>query len=253
MNQSAKRFDEIANNFLNSEVHKSSPSIEILKDLLGDQTDSRICDVACGAGHLGLSFDYKELISVDPSTSMLKNVAKLAESKNKKLQTVNAYAEELPFPSEAFDVVMTRLAAHHFNDIKKTIQEMNRVLKPEGHVCIIDLQGYDDELIDQFNHEIEVLHDETHVKSYSLSHWVNLLENEGFLIEETKENLSEKTGGVSVKRWCEIASSGPKAEAAIRSKLKEAPATLIESLGIEYKEIDFFIPVRTVMLVAKKR
>lgn len=252
MNKSAQRFNQIADNFLNSEVHKASPSIDQLKMLLGEVHDKAICDVACGSGHLGLALAPHSLTSVDPSESMLANVEKLAATKGKSVKTVCAYAEDLPFDSEQFDIVVTRLAAHHFTDIALAIKEMKRVTKKGGTIAIIDLEGYEDKQVDQFNHELELLHDETHIKSYSYQEWLNLFTHEDLTVVEGFSDLSEKPGGISIKRWCEIASSGWEAEREIRAKLEQAPAHFLKTMGIEKREDDFYIPVRTAMFLVTK-
>lgn len=141
MNKSAQRFNQIADNFLNSEVHKASPSIDQLKTLLGEVHDKAICDVACGSGHLGLALAPHSLTSVDPSESMLANVEKLAATKGKSVKTVCAYAEDLPFDSEQFDIVVTRLAAHHFTDIALAIKEMKRVTKKVEQSRLLTWKG----------------------------------------------------------------------------------------------------------------
>jgi ubiquinone/menaquinone biosynthesis C-methylase UbiE len=74
---SSQRFDKIAENFATSEVHRSSPTMEALHETLGPQTGRAICDVACGAGHLALSFADEHparLVAVDPAPNMLASV-----------------------------------------------------------------------------------------------------------------------------------------------------------------------------------
>lgn len=41
-------------------------------------------------------------------------------------------AQELKFPDESFDIVMCRVALHHFAEPMKVLAEINRVLKPGG-------------------------------------------------------------------------------------------------------------------------
>jgi demethylmenaquinone methyltransferase/2-methoxy-6-polyprenyl-1,4-benzoquinol methylase/phosphoethanolamine N-methyltransferase len=50
--------------------------------------------------------------------------------------------EELAFPDETFDVVISRLAVHHLpDDLKRRgFSEILRVLKPGGHVLIADFK-----------------------------------------------------------------------------------------------------------------
>ena len=48
-------------------------------------------------------------------------------------------AENLPFPDRYFDAVFLYGALHHIEDKKGAIEEMCRVLKADGHLCLIEL------------------------------------------------------------------------------------------------------------------
>ena len=55
-NESRERFDQIAENYVASEVHSMSPTIRLLHQLVNLETGASVCDVGCGTGHLALSF-----------------------------------------------------------------------------------------------------------------------------------------------------------------------------------------------------
>lgn len=252
---SSRRFDKIADNFATSEVHRSSPTMEALHETLGPQTGSAICDVACGAGHLALSFageNPARLVGVDPAPSMLDSFRKLAAERAVTVETAQAAAEELPFPDASFDLVVSRLAPHHFLDMERAVGEMTRLLRPGGRLAVIDLEGHPDPEIDAFNHELEILHDPTHQRSYTLDEWVGFFQGAGLNVPVARGGQAESRTGVPVKRWCEIASSGAEAEAAIRRRLAEAPTAHREALGIRQDGAEFLIPVRTCMLIGVK-
>lgn len=223
---SSQRFDKIAENFATSEVHRSSPTMEALHETLGPQTGSTICDVACGAGHLALSFAAElpaRLVAVDPAPNMLASVRKLAAERGVSVETKEAYAEELPFADGSFDLVVSRLAPHHFRDMPAAVGEMARLLRPGGRLAVIDLEGHENPEIDALNHELEMLHDPTHQRSYTLDEWIGFLQGAGLNVPVARGSQSESRTGVPIKRWCEIASSGAEAERAIRRRLAEAP------------------------------
>jgi 2-polyprenyl-3-methyl-5-hydroxy-6-metoxy-1,4-benzoquinol methylase len=56
MEEASQRFNRINANVVTSEVHRSSPTMQRLHMLLGNEQMTAVCDVACGAGHLSLSF-----------------------------------------------------------------------------------------------------------------------------------------------------------------------------------------------------
>lgn len=252
---SSQRFDKIAANFATSEVHRSSPTIDALHEVLGPQTGRDLCDVACGAGHLALSFaDQKpgRVVGVDPAPGMLEAFRALAAEHAAEVESVEAYAEELPFPDGSFDLVMSRLAPHHFRDIAGAVAEMARLLRPGGQLAVIDLEGHDDPEADALNHGIEILHDPTHQRSYTLNEWVGYLQGAGLNVPVARGSQSESRTGVPVKRWCEIASSGAEAEQAIRARLAAAPQAHLDALGIRRDGEEFRIPVRTCLVIGVK-
>jgi len=158
----------------------------------------------------------------------------------------------MPFVDGQFDVVMSRLAPHHFADLRLSLKEMKRVLKSGGLLAIIDIVGNDDPILDEFNHRLEVLHDPTHVMSYTAGAWREVVEGIGLRIIALESNRSEKPSGVSVHRWCEIANSGEGAEAEIMRLLSYADSSMLEHLGIRQENGTFLMPVRTVILLAQK-
>lgn len=118
---------------------------------------------------------------------------------------------------------------------------------------MIDLEGYAvDSHLDAQNHEIEVLHDPTHVRSYLAVEWKSFFEEAGLTVEVLKTNFSEQPGGVSIRRWCEIASSGTEAEHQIRDKLSHMSKQDREALGFLQSADEFYYPVRTVLVIGCK-
>src|SRR5438445_12257936 len=59
-------------------------------------------------------------------------------------QFVRAGAEQLPFPKASFDIVTTRLAAHHFDDVALAMGQVARVLRPGGVSIFVDTTAPDD-------------------------------------------------------------------------------------------------------------
>ena len=254
MTTASERFGRIASNFVKSEIHSASPSIAHLHELLKGHSIEAVCDVACGAGHLGLSFCGKaqSIVAVDPAPQMLAVVRDLAAGKSCAIETHQAFAEALPFPDGQFDVVMSRLAPHHFADLQLSLKEMKRILKVGGLLAIIDLEGSDDPILDDFNHRLEVLHDPTHVRSYTARTWQTVIAQMGCRIVAFETERSEKPGGVTVHRWCEVTNSGDKAEAEIMHLLSNADNSMLERLGVRQENGNFLMPIRTVILVAQK-
>jgi SAM-dependent methyltransferase len=250
---SPQRFDALAGRYASSEVHASSPTLDRLHELV-PQVES-VCDVASGAGHTGLGFAgiASRIVAVDPAPNMLAQCRRLAAERGVALETVEACAEAIPLPSESFELVVCRLAAHHFTDLPKAMSEMTRLTKPGGHVVVIDMEGDEDPSLDALNHEIEVLHDPTHVRSYTARHWRELFVASGLEIRACETRFREIPSGLTVRRWCELGDSGPDAMQAIRNRLAAASPESLAKLEITRDaDGEFRIPVRTLLVIGRK-
>ena len=250
---SSQRFNALASGYACSEVHKGSPTLDRLHALL-PQVDS-VCDVACGAGHTGLGFAgiASRIVAVDPAPNMLAQVQRLAAERDVEVETVDAFAESIPLASASFDLVVCRLAAHHFSDLHKAMAEMTRLAKPGGHVAVIDLEGDENLLLDALNHEIEVLHDPTHVRSYTARYWRELFAAHGLEVEACEDRCWEIPAGLTIRRWCELGDSGSEALQAIHNRLAAAPMEwLLELEIIRDSDGEFRIPVRTLLILGRK-
>jgi len=251
---SSQRFNSIASNYATSEVHISSPTLARLHQLLPRM--ETVCDVASGAGHTGLSFAgaAKRIVAIDPAPKMLEEFRKLAGDRpGVVVDTVESFAESIPLPSESFDLTVCRLAAHHFTNVGQAMREMTRLAKAGGYVAVIDMEGDENPELDALNHDIEVLHDPTHVRSYSARRWRETFTANRLEIISCEGRCWEIAGGLTVKRWCELGNSGSEALQAIQERLKAAPADWLAQLEIT-RDADggFRIPVRTLLILGRK-
>ncbi len=249
----SQRFDSLASGYAASEVHSGSPTLDRLNQLL--PTVDSVCDIASGAGHTGLGFAgiASRIVAVDPAPNMLAEVRRLAVERGCTVETIEAFAESIPLESETFDLVVCRLAAHHFSDLPKAMSEMTRLAKAGGYVAVIDMEGDEDPVLDALNHDIEMLHDPTHVRSYTVSHWRELFAANGLSIEACENRCREIPGGMTVKRWCELGNSGDEAFQAIKQRLASAVPEALAALEIT-READggFRLPIRTLLIVGSK-
>jgi SAM-dependent methyltransferase len=77
-------------------------------------------------------------------------------------------AEDLPFPDGSFDVVVCRVAAHHFADAPRAVAEMARVSR---RLVVLE----DTLWVDERVHRAEVVRDATHVRQYTRDEFVAML------------------------------------------------------------------------------
>jgi SAM-dependent methyltransferase len=124
-------------------------------------------DVATGGGHVArrLREAGVEVVSADPAPGMRPDVI--------------CRAEDLPFADRSFDLVVTRIAPHHFEDIAAAVAELARVT---CDLLIVEDTLYVSEQVEQ----AEKLRDPTHVRSYSEAQWRGMLEAAGLRIEQVE-------------------------------------------------------------------
>ena len=68
---------------------------------------------------------------------------KIQRQKIGNIEPLLSRKDEIPLENESVDILITVNTLHEFPDKKKTIEEIKRVVKPEGQVVIIDFKKED--------------------------------------------------------------------------------------------------------------
>jgi demethylmenaquinone methyltransferase/2-methoxy-6-polyprenyl-1,4-benzoquinol methylase len=105
--------------------------------------DMKVLEIGCGPGTFSENLQGVELTCLDPSEAMLEvarqRVGKArAERGEKDAEFVQGVAEELPLPDNTFDRVCCLFSFRDFQDKRKGLSEILRVLKPGGRLIICD-------------------------------------------------------------------------------------------------------------------
>lgn len=228
------QFDPRATAYLNSAVHAQGPDLlhaQELVNALGGSLGS-LLDVGCGAGHLSFALApaFRRVVAVDPSPGMLTTVARAAATRGlSQLEVQQGSAESLPSADSTFDVVASRFSAHHWRFAQSGVREMWRVLRPGGHLLMIDTVGHEDALVDTHLQAIELLRDPSHVRNRSVSQWQSLLEEAGLLdIQVAQWPLR-----LEFTSWVERMRAPPSRVAAIRELQRGAAREVHDALSLE--------------------
>ncbi len=105
-----------------------------------------VADVGTGTGFVaaGLAPQAAKVVGFDASPQMLEVARRnLAVFGNVELR--EAAGDQLPVSDETFDGMFANMFLHHAPDPAKTIRELVRTLKPDGVLCITDLDTHDHE------------------------------------------------------------------------------------------------------------
>lgn len=111
---------------------------------LGSLDGLSVLELGSGAGEGAVYFAMQgaKVTATDLSEGMLKVVNKLAKHNDVSVNTVVAPADDLrAFPDDSFDIVYGANLLHHV-DVKKTLTEVKRVLKPGGRAAFWDPIAY---------------------------------------------------------------------------------------------------------------
>ena len=112
------------------------------------QPGETVLDVGCGTGSLALVAKERvgatgRVCGIDASVQMIARARRKAERVGLSIDFQVGLIEQLAFPDQSFDVVLSTMMMHHLpDDLKRQgLAEMARVLKPEGRLLVVDLKG----------------------------------------------------------------------------------------------------------------
>jgi len=136
LEQTPRNYDMIAQDWHRTRQYLWPGSEEFLKYI---NNGAKILDVGCGNGRLVRLFDNVDVdyIGIDNSVELI-NLAK-KDFPGRKFLVADIL--KLPFADNSFDVVFCISVLHHLpgKDLrKKSVLEMNRVLKPGGHLILLN-------------------------------------------------------------------------------------------------------------------
>ena len=171
---------------------------------IAPHSQDRVLEAAAGTCACGryLAPLAGTVVCLDATAPMLEIGKKKAEQAGlKNMVFIKGYAQELPFLDNSFELVLSRLAFHHFTNPERVFSEMVRVLKPGGKLVMIDMEAPEESLRDTED-EIERLRDPSHVKNLSLAEMQELYLSHGLSIEicEVTEIQQELTNWMALTK-----------------------------------------------------
>lgn len=131
----AEIYDRRWSKYVSNTLNLLTNYLQVSEHLSGTEN---ILDIACGTGELERlllnTHSQLKIVGVDISEKMLG----MARLKLPNLEFIKASAIALPFPNCSFDMAITVSAFHYFDHPIAALEEIRRILKPEGKLIIMD-------------------------------------------------------------------------------------------------------------------
>jgi len=117
----------------------------VARDILNHCSEGLLLDIGTGPGWLLLKLHKQSsgirLVGMDSSTSMVakarKNVSHAGLADIVQIREGNAI--DMPFAEDSFDIVVSTGSMHHWKSPISALNDVYRVLKPQGYALIYDL------------------------------------------------------------------------------------------------------------------
>jgi len=207
-------FAQHAGDYSRSQSHAHGSDLDALLEALRPRKTESVLDVATGTGFtaVALAPQVKHVIGIDLTNEMLAQARQFARSQgvtNATFETGDA--QRLKYPDSSFDIVTTRRATHHFEDVPRFLQEAKRVLKPGGRLGVVDMSPPGG--AERFMNRIEILRDESHKEAFTPEAWKSMISQTGLRILSSQV-LDEH---VEFERWLYPVEPGGSEERAVRA------------------------------------
>ena len=139
------KMTKIEKKFVNRKKHAQG-NIRVLERIftrINIDNIKNVLEIGCGVGHLAayLNKNYEMNIT---GTDLDEEQIKLAKKFHDISDTLSFYqanATHLPFEDEQFNMLLSFKVLHHIPDWERALNEINRVLKPNGIYIVNDLTG----------------------------------------------------------------------------------------------------------------
>jgi len=151
---------------------RDEEALRLLVDFTGAGPEDTVLDVACGPGLVvcALAAVVRHATGIDVTPAMIERARALAAEKS--LRNVTWQVGDvlpLPYPDDAFSLVVSRFAFHHFPEPRAVLAEMKRVCAPGGRVVLVDVAASEDPAKAAALNRMEKLRDPSHVRALTLA------------------------------------------------------------------------------------
>lgn len=196
-------------------------SQEILGWIVGNlpfQENYRVLDVAAGTGHLSRAIApyVEEVDAIDIKPEMVEQARReTARMGLENIRIIEGDAQALPYHDNSFDMVVSRLAIHHFENPGNQLREMVRVCKVGKVVGVVDLLSPEDGNVAKTYNRLERLRDPSHTVAMSKNRMARLLIESRLVVNTIVMQDVE----VDFQRWAQMTGTDPETMETLQSEL----------------------------------
>ena len=131
---------ENARKFYSINKHQEARFIEIVSKL---SKDKNLLEYGCGSGEKSLQWQKfgAKVTGIDISSEGIKKAKEINVKNEYQAEYFVMNAENTEFDDRTFDIVVGKGIIHHL-DLKKSYNELSRILKADGHIVFIEPLGH---------------------------------------------------------------------------------------------------------------
>lgn len=201
-------------------------AVRELIDRCNVTADDRILDVGCNTGFVSFEISRvtgADVIGIDLSEDMITQARNRNQAgySPESVDFQKGDAQQLPFPDQSFDCVVSGGSTAFVHDIEAALSEYRRVVEDWGFVGEINFY-YDKkppaDIIDELNN-----HMGTNIKEWYFDDWINLYENAGLEIYDVETHSIDHRSEEEVREYVQTISENnnvtDSAKEAIESRL----------------------------------
>jgi ubiquinone/menaquinone biosynthesis C-methylase UbiE/broad specificity phosphatase PhoE len=254
-----KTYNRLATNLTTGEPHHlgmEGMSPGDFLDFASFEPGQRILEIGTGTGEMAMALakaGAREVIGTDLSPAMLEYAEYLraVAGDEESLSRVSfrlASAHALPFAAETFDLVLVNLVLHHLSQIDRTIQELIRVLRPDGLLILAEFAGNEDPVKRATQNAIEYKRNPSHAIIRTAEQLRQKLEDLGLSVEREKIVTRERL----TQQWLDEMQVDKSVRQAVLEMLEASIETDAAGLNIRRKDNDLIFDQHFVYLQARK-
>jgi len=119
------------------EYEDLSERLALKKLIPENKVSKKLIEIGCGFGRVATFYQpfFRKCTLVDPSTHLLKQAKdNLKDLIN--IDYIRASAHKIPVADNSYDYCLMVRVCHHLTDLEPAIQEIKRILKPEGYLIL---------------------------------------------------------------------------------------------------------------------